>query len=393
MINIFKFLVKAYRQPRQFMQLLAVKFRQIHKISVVVVLAMAISLTLGNLSSFNRIKDSISGAIQYLPQYHYQDGQLQLDDQAKPLYYQSDYFQLVIDDTISSDGNIDQLQLPAEKQNVIDNNTLLNLFLFKDQALAKVSGNLYRLDTRTGDYLSRANLVNYLGLLDQNPWLGLISQFVTYLVMAFVYYWLQIFIFTLLSASFNRRLSMAMTFKQRLKLTIAMTALPLLLLALVQIFIPGFMGSFLFAGISLFITLAQTLKDHTLYIRDMLLKYKSHEIANIEIENTDPGLDYMELPVEFEQEEKLKKLADKDEVLKKFMQMSEELRQQAEQNDKIKEEMDRQYQLSQDQNESPSQANRPLDDVDSEVNDRDLEDQTEGIETDPENTDKDGTEN
>lgn len=322
MIPIYRFLIKAYQTPRLFMQLMTVKMRQIIKISIPIVFMLALMMTVGNLSTFNKIKDSLADAVTYIPQYSYQEGQLHLGDNQKPLYYQSDYFQLVIDDSVQSDGQLENLVLPADKQNAIAKDKLISVFLFKDQAMAQIGTQLYKLDTQSSNFLSRESLIGYLTVLNQSPWIGYLSQYLTYLLFTFLYYCFQMVVYALLLSSFNRRLSMKLTYSQRLKLTIGMTALPLLVIGLIQMMIPGFIGSFFIGGVSLFLIFQQTLKSHTLYVRDMLVKYSKHEISTIDLDNTQEGLEYMEMPIKPKQQKEMDELANNDDVLRKFLALT-----------------------------------------------------------------------
>ena len=90
--NIFKFLLKAYKEPRLFIQIITVKFRQLRHLAIVAIMIAATSMTIGNQPYFNEISQNIADASTFVPDYQYINGQLQLADNEKPLYYRSKNF-------------------------------------------------------------------------------------------------------------------------------------------------------------------------------------------------------------------------------------------------------------------------------------------------------------
>src|SRR5699024_2510067 len=77
-------------------------------------------------------------------------------------------------------------------------------------------------------------------------------MFLVMLVTAFFVYWFQIILISIMAGFFNVRLTRAINFKARLKLTVVISFVPILLLELMSILIPGFVATqFTLAAITL----------------------------------------------------------------------------------------------------------------------------------------------
>ncbi|MBF6626480.1 DUF1189 family protein [Aerococcaceae bacterium zg-BR9] len=294
MKNIFKFLYKAYREPRLFIQIVAVKFKQIWHIAFAAILLLSISMTILGQPTFNAITKDISDAAKYVPDYTYKQGKLALAEGEKPLYYQSKAFQLVIDDSIESDGTLNKVPIDATKNDMIDPSIFISLYMFKDQTIASIGNNLYRLGNRANGFLTKQVLIDYLMLLTTRKTTVILTQWLTYLVIAFIIYWLQMFVLATLASSINRNLTSPFTFKQRLKLAIAISFLPLIILEAAKLIIPGFIGSFFLLGMTFISLLYYMMHSHTAYVRDLLVEMSKNNLSTIDnLQQDFTELDYL----------------------------------------------------------------------------------------------------
>lgn len=293
--NIFKFLLKAYKEPRLFIQIIAVKFRQLRHLAIVAIMIAATSMTIGNQPYFNEISQNIADASTFVPEYQYINGQLQLADNEKPLYYRSKNFQLVIDDSIESNKQLEDITLDKDKAKAIDSNTFINLYLFKNSAFAKVGGQFYRLSETESAFVSRATLIRLLNALNEHPYITLFSQWISYFVVNLLTYVLLILLLTLVTTSLNHRISTPFSFWQRIKLTMAISFAPYVLIQIVKIFVPDFVGSFFALGIFLMIYLYQMVIRHTLFVKEFLLSLTEESSGDLsKFNNYFPELDYIE---------------------------------------------------------------------------------------------------
>lgn len=293
--NIFKFLLKAYKEPRLFIQIIAVKFRQLRHLAIVATMIAATSMTIGTQSYFNEISQNIANAATFVPEYQYINGQLQLADNEKPLYYRSKNFQLVIDDSIESNKQLEDITLDKDKAKAIDSNTFINLYLFKNSAFAKVGGQFYRLSETESAFVSRATLIRLLNALNEHPYITLFSQWISYFVVNLLTYVLLILLLTLVTTSLNHRISTPFSFWQRIKLTMAISFAPYVLIQIVKIFVPDFVGSFFALGIFLMIYLYQMVIRHTLFVKEFLLSLTEESSGDLsKFNNYFPELDYIE---------------------------------------------------------------------------------------------------
>lgn len=293
--NIFKFLLKAYKEPRLFIQIIAVKFRQLCHLAIVAIMIAATSMTIGTQSYFNEISQNIANAATFVPEYQYINGQLQLAENEKPLYYRSKNFQLVIDDSIESNKQLDDITLEKDKAKAIDSNTFINLYLFKNSAFAKVGGQFYRLSEEESGFVSRATLIRLLNALNEHPYITLFSQWISYFVVNLLTYVLLILLLTLVTTGLNHRISTPFSFWQRIKLTMAISFAPYVLIQIVKMFVPDFVGSFFALGIFLMIYLYQMVIRHTLFVKEFLLSLTEEKPGDLsKFNNYFPELDYIE---------------------------------------------------------------------------------------------------
>ena len=293
--NIFKFLLKAYKEPRLFIQIIAVKFRQLCHLAIVAIMIAAMSMTIGTQSYFNEISQNIANAATFVPEYQYINGQLQLAENEKPLYYRSKNFQLVIDDSIESNKQLDDITLEKDKAKAIDSNTFINLYLFKNSAFAKVGGQFYRLSEEESGFVSRATLIRLLNALNEHPYITIFSQWISYFVVNLLTYVLLILLLTLVTTGLNHRISTPFSFWQRIKLTMAISFAPYVLIQIVKMFVPDFVGSFFALGIFLMIYLYQMVIRHTLFVKEFLLSLTEEKPGDLsKFNNYFPELDYIE---------------------------------------------------------------------------------------------------
>lgn len=295
--NIFSFLIKAYQKPRMFMHIMAVKYRQLIKLSFIAILSMATFMTIGNAAYFNQIAKGFSDAVNYLPNYHYSNGELALSPGEKPLYYQSEIFQLIIDDTVEINSNLTVDDFDSQKQNAVSKDKLISLYLFKNKTYFAASGTIYQLGGNNNRFFEKEQLSQYLSLLMDRPIITLISLWVSQLILMTILYLLQSILITLLLSSINFRLSQPLGFQLRLKLTIVYTFVPIIIFYFFKIFFPYLSGGFFLLSLSAFYWLNLTISDHTDFLRETLSKGDFNQLLQRAVEQYEE-LDYIDHTVQ-----------------------------------------------------------------------------------------------
>lgn len=267
MKNIFSFLIQAYRTPRHFIQLLAVRWRQLLQISFVCIIALSIVNFVEIQPILQEIKHDAQGVIDYIPNYVYDDfNQLSLNND-KGLYYQSSFFQLVIDDQITLDEAATNLPITSEQLEAIDTNAPFSLYLFNRISLLTVNSQVYRINPQS---LSREQLLSYLQFFIA-PSLGeLVGQFLVLFVSATLSYVFQMIFFAFLLTLINRSIVPKMKFKQRLKLTIGISFLPIVALSIYHVIVPSSLLTFSVVLIPLFYYVRRAIQEHSFYIHSHL---------------------------------------------------------------------------------------------------------------------------
>lgn len=142
MKSLFNLYKEGLQKPRIFMASFDLKRRQVLLISWLAILVMSLSLTIQSLPIFDAMMENIHSASQYIPEYTVDEGILTVPNDQKPVYYQSEFFQLVFDPSITSKGSVESLKLPQSKQQQIKSNIPMNVFIFQNQAFVLFGGML-----------------------------------------------------------------------------------------------------------------------------------------------------------------------------------------------------------------------------------------------------------
>lgn len=280
MKKTFNLLRLGLKNPRYYIEAINLPWRYINFVALLSILMMTVSMFASIIPAFSRISDDFQAAANYVPDFTYTNKELSLIDDSKPLYYQSDSLKIVIDDSISSNSTY-ETDIPKEQRDIFESNSVIGIYLISDYAFITIGqttqeipafdylfANKYRFELFLKYFAERSFSIN--GML-----------FIILLISSSIVYWLQMVFISLLAGFFNVRLTRAITFKSRLKLTILISFVPIILLELMSIIIPGFVVTqFTLAMITVFI-LYLAFKNHTKFI---------HAIMN--------NLDEIELPKE-----------------------------------------------------------------------------------------------
>lgn len=281
MKKTFNLLRLGLKNPRYYIEAINVPWRYINFVALLSILMMTVSMFASILPAFSRISDDFQAAVNYVPEFTFTNKELSLKDNAKPLYYQSDSLKIMIDDSISSTATYES-DISKEQRNILESNSIIGIYLISDYAFITIGQTAQEIPAFDYLFANKYRFELFLKYFAEKSFSMSGMLFIILFISSSIIYWLQMLFISLLAGFFNVRLTRAITFRSRLKLTILISFVPILLLELMAIIIPGFIVTqFTLAMITLFI-LYLAFKNHTKFI---------HAIMN--------NLDEIELPTEF----------------------------------------------------------------------------------------------
>lgn len=283
LVNLIKLGLK---NPRYYIESINMPWKYIHLVAFGSILAMTLSLFISIIPTFSRIADDFSGAVDYIPEFSITDGNLSLGEDAKPLYYQSDSLQIVIDDSINSQMGY-QSEISENQREMLQLEAPLGIYIIKDYAFLSVNG--VAQDIPAYDYLfaNQHRFELFLRYVAEESLSINAMLFFILIVSSFFVYWFQMFIISILAGFFNVRLTRAINFKARLKLSVIISFVPIILLELMSIIIPGFIVTqFMVSAITLFL-FYQAFKNHTKFIHTIMNNLDQLDIEDMDIQNDD----------------------------------------------------------------------------------------------------------
>lgn len=267
----FQIIFNGLKNPRFYIESINLKWRYLFLVSLIAVAALALNTTVQSVPLLDMIQQDVTSSADYIPNYKITDGELAIASGEKPLYYQSNSFQLVIDDTIASRGIQNYIPVDKTKADRISDNTLLNLFLLKDQSFVVIADNIYRIPDFSEQIFNRDTLMNLLYSIQNQQTVMLVTVFLTAFILSIGMYWIQVLMIGLMAAFFNPRLSKPLPLKSRLKLSVIVSLAPLISLQLVDMLAPGFRSSsYLLMFITLYL-IYLTFRNHSEFLQ-LLMK-------------------------------------------------------------------------------------------------------------------------
>ncbi|MGO4927644.1 DUF1189 family protein [Fundicoccus sp. Sow4_D5] len=280
-----KILKLGLKNPRFYIEAFNLKWRYLFIISFMAMVALAANIATQALPFVNSVSNDVTASIEYIPEFYFAEGNLQLAEGEKPLYYQSNTFQLIVDDTLKSRGIQNFIPIANDKVDSISTNTLFNLLILQDQSIAVIMGNMYRIPESSQLFSNHTALNRLLLSIDSQKPMMLISIFLTALVFGFFIYWLQMLLIASVAGWFNTRLTQVIPYKLRLKLSIMASFIPLVLLQIMDAFLPFFRANYI---LLLFITLYiiyLAFKNHTEFVQELMKKINKNELDKREEES------------------------------------------------------------------------------------------------------------
>lgn len=272
MKTVFSLIQRGAVNPRYYIEAIGLESKQLRPLSWLAILVMTIMSMMTLLPRVQTALDDVASIAQYIPDYNVSNKTLTLKEVSQPIYYQAEYAQFVIDDTIERKGIEMNINVPNVKARQIDPTIPFGLYIFKDQAYVSAMGTLYKFTSIHDGQLPKKELISLILSFNQMQWVMYLSIFVTAFLISMFLYWLQVFLIAMMASMFNRKLSQPVPYRDRVKLTIVASFIPILVLELIGISMSSFSFKFaILASITLY-TMFRTFRNHTDFIRNIMKK-------------------------------------------------------------------------------------------------------------------------
>ncbi|MBZ6526242.1 DUF1189 family protein [Aerococcaceae bacterium DSM 111021] len=286
MKKIFNLLKLGLKNPRYYIESINVPWKYIHLVAFGSILVMTLALFINIIPTFSRISQDFSNAVEYIPEYTLSEGTLNIADGEKPLYYQSDSVQIVIDDSINSEMGFES-EISEKQRTMLEPNAPFGIFIIEDYAFLTVGETVQEIPGYDYLFANQHRFELFLNYIAEESFSMNAMVFFIILVSSFFVYWFQILLISIMAGFFNVRLTRTIDFKSRIKLTVVISFIPILLLEAMSIIIPGFVATqFTLATITLFL-LYLAFKNHTKFIHTIMNNLDQIDTADMEQKEKD----------------------------------------------------------------------------------------------------------
>ncbi|WP_162890894.1 DUF1189 family protein [Suicoccus acidiformans] len=278
-------LIMGLQNPRYYIEAFKVKGRHILLLSLLAVLFMTIGLFRLYQGPLNSLVHDISQAETYLPDFTYEGGELNLAEGSKPLYYQSDTFQLVIDPTIEATNSRSVPLTPAQEER-IQANSILSLYLFKNNAFMGSGDIIQPVFEYDILFANDEALAFPLQALNQHKAQLSIAFFGSLYLSQYISYWVQMFLIAVIAGLFNLSMTRRIPLKNRIKLSVIISFVPIILIELVNFFIPGIYLSYTVISFITILLMFFTFRNHTRFIQQIMRHMNIKEVDSLDREDS-----------------------------------------------------------------------------------------------------------
>lgn len=249
MKQLIAIIFSSMRMPQQIFGLSKVPFKFFRRLSRLIILWLTVTSILVILKPLNQLFDDVKASSSNLPDFHTVDGKLELAQDQKPVYFQSQSFQLVVDDTVTVGGPQDQPTIPTDIASRLSTKSMASFFLFKDRAFGQVAGRMMQI---TGLYKANFNkqvASQTLNSIENYRWFFYLSLFIVAWIISWLLYWFVVLLISYLAHFTTLRSKSFKLFSQTMRLVIQVTFVPFLIYGLLQIIMPLGFIFFIFLAI------------------------------------------------------------------------------------------------------------------------------------------------
>ncbi|MGX7091432.1 DUF1189 family protein [Hutsoniella sourekii] len=275
---LYNLLTQALLKPRYYVESVRIKGWSLILLSLIATLFMTTTSYKQLVPIISQLNQDSQHVQEYIPDFSYQEGELKLAEGNKSLYYSSPTFQLIIDSSIESQEDGRSIPISSQRKQLIEADKMFTLLLFKNNAYFITGGIINQIPIYQELFKNNQALVTALNVMANQTDLLKIYGFIMIFVTCFIIYWLQILILSsLIFIVFNRRLSKPMNFKQRIKIAVVTSFVPIILAQIVTWLIPSLHFGFVTIATTTIVILIYSFRSHTYFIVHLLTKMEDDE--------------------------------------------------------------------------------------------------------------------
>ena len=236
--QLIAIIFSSMRMPQQIFGLSKVPFKFFRRLSRLIILWLTVTSILVILKPLNQLFDEVKASSSNLPDFHIVDGKLELAQDQKPVYFQSQSFQLVVDDTVTVSGPQDQPTIPTDIASRLSTKSMASFFLFKDRAFGQVAGRMMQItDLYKANFNTRV-ASQTLNSIENYRWIFYLSLVIMAWIISWLLYWFVVLLISYLAHFTTLRSKSFKLFSQTMRLVIQVTFVPFLIYGLLQIIMP-----------------------------------------------------------------------------------------------------------------------------------------------------------
>ena len=247
--QLIAIIFSSLRMPQQIFGLSKVPFKFFRRLSRLIILWLTVTSILVTLKPFNQLFDDVKASSNNLPDFHTVDGKLELAQDQKPVYFQSQSFQLVVDDTVTVGGPQDQPTIPTDIASRLSTKSMASFFLFKDRAFGQVAGRMMQITDLYKANFNTQVASQTLNSIENYRWFFYLSLFIVAWIISWLLYWFVVLLISYLAHFTTLRSKSFKLFSQTMRLVIQVTFVPFLIYGLLQIIMPLGFIFFIFLAI------------------------------------------------------------------------------------------------------------------------------------------------
>lgn len=238
MKQLIAIIFSSMRMPQQIFGLSKVPFKFFRRLSRLIILWLTVTSILVILKPLNQLFDEVKASSSNLPDFHIVDGKLELAQDQKPVYFQSQSFQMVVDDTVTVSGPQDQPTIPTDIASRLSTKSMASFFLFKDRAFGQVAGRMMQITDLYKANFNTQVASQTLNSIENYRWIFYLSLVIMAWIISWLLYWFVVLLISYLAHFTTLRSKSFKLFSQTMRLVIQVTFVPFLIYGLLQIIMP-----------------------------------------------------------------------------------------------------------------------------------------------------------
>ena len=236
--QLIAIIFSSMRMPQQIFGLSKVPFKFFRRLSRLIILWLTVTSILVILKPLNQLFDEVKASSSNLPDFHIVDGKLELAQDQKPVYFQSQSFQLVVDDTVTVGGPQDQPTIPTDIASRLSTKSMASVFLFKDRAFGQIAGRMMQITDLYKANFNTQVASQTLNSIENYRWIFYLSLVIMAWIISWLLYWFVVLLISYLAHFTTLRSKSFKLFSQTMRLVIQVTFVPFLIYGLLQIIMP-----------------------------------------------------------------------------------------------------------------------------------------------------------